>query len=1055
MKNPAHIQDIRADLAHAQKSSHRRRRRWLIVAGVFSVFVLFGFFGLPSIIKAQAIRQLSAQLHREVSIESVQVNPLVLSITIDGLAIKDRDGSPFVGWKRLYVNFDSWSLFTGEWRFQEIDLDGFSGSVALNKDGSFNFSDLIPPPSPAPASAEPAKPGRPLHISKLAVTAAVFSFNDHSRAAPFATRVGPMTFTLAHFRTAGDRKAPYAFTAVTEAGETFNWRGTVTMDPVQSKGDFNIGGITLKKYAPYYSDRVRADVLDGKLDVAAHYAIVLKPDAQVLLLDNATIKITGLKVAERGADTPVVELPSFVIEGLSADGVKQSATIKSITLDHPSLRVRRDKDGSINLLTMLTPGPGAAVAAAQAPSVSATPSAAPLVLPDVKLGEFAIRGLSVALEDLTTPTPAKNSIENIDLSVKNVSLAEGASPIAVKLSAMLPPGGEIGVEGTVTREPLSADVSVKLATIPLSGVTPYVEPFLNLRIAGGNFSVDGKARLAGKAASFQGDINVANFTTVDGVRAEDFVKFTSFNILGLEATTEPLAAKIEEINLVDPAASFTINADKTTNFSNVLRQAAPASGAPAKPAAPVTFPKTAPAIAAAPSAPSPVWSLGKFTLTNGTFTLSDRSVQPAVRTSLDQFSGTVAGLSSADLERADVDFHGKVDGVGSVAITGKLNARAATPDPSAATDLTVDVKGVDLSPLSPYVGTYAGYELARGSLFVDVKTHLAQRKIDSANVVTLNQFTLGPATNNPLATKLPVRLGIALLKDIDGNIVIDLPVKGSLDDPSFKIGKVVLRVIVNLLVKAATSPFSLIGSMFGGGGDELAFQDFAPGAVSPLDTETKKIETLRKALKSRPALNLDITGTYDAEKDTEALRQQQLDKQVRARLWTELRAKDPATPPPDQITVTPEESTRLIGELFAEKFPAGAVVKSDGAVMAVPPPPSPPEYKPRAYHRGQPVLRPSDRTPSHALTMPAGSVVTVAGDMHVQQVAAAPTLAEMRRLLTADIPVSDDDLRQLATARAQHVRAELLAGGEVAETRLFLTPVPAQGKGARVLLQLK
>ena len=1020
------------------------------------MFILFGFFGLPPIIKAQAVKQLSAALHREVAIESVSINPLALSVTIEGLAIKDLDGGPFLGWKRLYVNFDSWSVFVGEWRFQEIALDGFSSRVELNKDGSFNFSDLIPPASPATTPAAPSKPGWPLRIQKLAVTSAALNFNDHARAAPFATVVGPVSFTLDHFRTAGDPQAPYSFSAVTESGETFSWHGTVSIDPVRSAGDFSVGGLALKKYAPYYADRMRADVLGGTLDVSAHYAIDFGDGAHVATIDNATVKLTGLQVAERGATTPVIELPSFVIEGLSADGLKPSAVIKRIVLDQPGLHVRRDKDGSINLLTMLTPAPSAAstAAAVVAPIPATATPAAPVALPDVKLGEFAINGLTVALEDMTTPSPAKTTIEKIDLSVKNVSLSEGAAPIALKLSALLPPGGEIGVEGTVVREPLAADVTIKIATLPLAGITPYLEPFLDLRIASGTVSVDGKARLVGATASFQGDVNVARFATVDGKRSEDFVKFTSFSILGIDATSQPLTAKIAEISLIDPAARFAINADGSTNFSTVLRQAAPAPAAPA-PVPAVSF-TPAPPVAAAPVAttPAPVWSLVKFTITNGKFMLTDKSVKPAVQTALDQFSGTVTGLSSADLQRADVDFHGKVDGVGSIAITGKLNARAATPAPDASTDITIDIKGIDLSPLSPYVGTYAGYELERGSLMVDVKTHLAQRKIDSANVVTLNQFTLGAATNNPKATSLPVRLGIALLTDLDGNIVIDLPVKGSLDDPNFKIGRVVLHVIVNLLLKAATSPFSLIGSMFGGGGDELAWQEFAPGAVAPLDAEAKKIDTLRKALKSRPGLKLDITGSYDAVADTDALRQQRLDQQVSARLEAELHAKNPPVPVPEKITVSPEDEARLVAELFKAKFPAGAVEKSDGAVMAVslpqavlPPPPS-------AYYRGR-LITNSAGAAAPKPFVPLTSIVSVSSDMKVQNVSAAPSVADMRRLLVADIAVSDDDLRQLATARAQHVLDELLAGGEVAAPRLSLAPVPAQGKGAKVLLQLK
>ncbi|MFA6961011.1 MAG: DUF748 domain-containing protein [Opitutaceae bacterium] len=1074
------LQPSAASIVAQEKTSRkRRRRRWSIAVGVIVGLLLFGFFGLPPIIKAQAIKHLSEALHREVAIEKIRLNPLALSITIEGLEIKDRDGSPFTGWKRLYVNFDSFSLFTGEWRFQEIALDGFHQRVAIAKDGSFNFADLIPPPAEKPVASVPepvpSKP-RPIRIMSLKVTSAALAFVDASRSQSFSTDVGPLSFTLTNFLTAGDPKAPYEFSAITEAGETFAWKGTVSIDPVRSAGEFNLGKIALKKYAPYYADRINADLLDGLLDVSAHYAIDLGDGTpQQLMLSDAVIKLSNLKVAARGTTTALIDLPSFTIDGLNADGLKQAATVSHVALDGGRLTVVREKDGSINLLNLLVVpvDPNAPVPAVAQVAASATP-ATPAALPDVKLAEFALTGLAIDIEDLTTPTPAKNSIGRLDVSVKNVSLAEAAAPIALKLSMAMLPGGTVDVEGTAVREPLSADLTVKVAAMPLAGATPYIEPMLNLKISDGTVSVDAKARLDGKVASFQGDVVVDKLATVDGAKAEDFAGFTQLAIRGIDAVSEPLTAKIGEITLTDPSARVAVNADKTTNLNTILRtQPAPAEVAGTE-SAPVTVALPASPAPVASSAPAPVWSLGKFTLVNGSATLSDRSIKPAARIALDHFNGTISGLSSADLQRADVDISGKLNGTGKIAISGKLDAKAATLAPGALTEIVVDVKGVDLSPISPYVGTYAGYELARSGLTVDVKARLTERKIDTENVVTLNQFTFGPATNNPLATKLPVRLGVALLKDIDGNIVIDLPVKGSLDDPKFKIGKVVLNVIVNLLVKAATSPFSLIGAAFGGGGDELAYQNFSPGVVMPLDTEVSKIETLRKALKGRPALNLDITGSYDGEADLAAVRDQILSKQVRYRLWEEARVKDPSTPPPEQITVSPEEEIRVIGLFVTERYPAGQTpLATDGTVNAPPPkfvnlpdkvstpakPAPQPSHGPRRIYNGSSSLisRSAKREPEPVKPVAVVTIVdpTATGAAATPGAPAPLSLEDARRALAAGIPVSDDDLRQLAADRAQHVRDALLAGGEIDAGRLFLTPPAPAGKGAKVFLQLR
>lgn len=1047
----------------AEDKRHRRirRRRYLTAGGAVAGLLLFGFFGLPPIIKAQAIKRLSAELHREVAIERIRLNPLVLSITIEGLAIEDRDGGAFTRWKRLHVNFDSFSLFTGEWRFQEIDLDGFSQRVVIDKNGAFNFADLIPASANA-VDRRPQTQPRPIRIESLKVNSAELVFSDDSRAQPFATEVGPLTFTLKNFLTAGHPKAPYEFSAATESGETLEWRGTLSISPVRSAGEFKLGGIPLKKYAPYYAHLLNADVLSGVLDMKATYAVDLSEEAPQVSITDGALKLSRLQVAERGSTTPLVDLPLFEIEGLEADGVKPSAALKRVALQGGRLTVVREADGSINLLKLFS-APASALVQAPAPAVVVPVK--PVVFPDVKLAEFALSGLAVDFEDRTTPVPAKNALSRLDVTVKNISLAEPASKVLIALAATTTPGGSIAMEGVAVREPLSADMGVTVSSVPLGGITPYIEPLINLRIAGGALSVKGRASLRGSVAAFNGDVVVDQLALVDGVKAEEFAGFTQLAIQGIDAVSAPLSARIAEIKLVAPTARVVVNADKTTNLDTILRRDAVAPGSVSA-GKPVTVPVSD---AAAPGA-APVWSLGKFTLISGAFTLADRSVKPAARIALDHFSGTVAGLSSADLQRGDVDIRGKLNGSGTIALTGKLDAKAATLTPGALTEIVVDVKGVDLSPIAPYIGTYAGYELARSGLAVDVKARLSQRKLATENVVTLNQFTLGAATNSPDATKLPVRLGVALLKDSAGNIVLDVPVNGDLDDPEFKIGRVVMRVIGNLLVKAATSPFSLIGSAFGGGGDELAYQDFAAGSVTPSEVEMKKIETLRKALKGRPALNLDITGSHDAEADLAAIREQTLDRQVRFRRWEELRAVDPALQRPDQVVVSPEDEDRIIRLFVAERFPGGQpVIAADGT--PVPPTPVYQAMPVAATKPKGPVLRRNQRVFSGANVfnsrIPKAAKPPVESVAIPAPVAAAPavataegapaalSLAEAKRALAAGIPVADDVVRHLATERAQHVRDALLSVGEIEETRLFINPPAPEGNGTKVFLQLR
>ncbi len=1012
-------------------------RRWLI--GISAAFVLFsvaGFFVLPPIIKAQAEKRLSAELGRTVTLGKVRVNPYLLSLALQDLDIREKDGrGSFLGWKRLYVRFDALPSLAGDWVLGNIELEGFHVGVVINPDGSFNFSDLLAKlaaPS-SQTSAPPAKPPRPIRVSRLVVTQARVDFSDHSRQHPFTTAIGPVSFTLAQFRTVGDRGAPYHFEAMTEAGERLAWTGTLSADPLKSQGEFALENIVLRKYTPYFEDKLSADLTDGKLTLSGRYEVSFDPRQRILRLSDGQVHLRDLQVNERTTGLHAIELSALDVTAVQADALAFKAAVGGIALAGGHLAVRREKDGSINLLSMLP----------QAGPASAAP-AAPAKLPDLTVGEISLKDFKLDLDDQAAPRPARLSLSDLQASVKNVTLADGAV-MPLQLSFTWAPGGTVQVAGTVTLRPgLAADLKTEVASLDVLPLSPYLEQFVNARIAQGSVSTTNAVRLTSAggqpAVSFAGDIKLEKVALVDGAASEELAGVSSLALIGLKISTAPqLGVSLAEVAVTGPYARVFVNADKSTNLAAVAQ----AGGPPSTPS------KEGPASAT----PPPKVEIGRVVLTGGDFSFSDRSVQPNVRIALSQFGGTISGLSSENLARADVDLKGTVDGVGPVSINGKLDLLGS----SKFVDLRIDVKNVDLVPLSPYTGKFAGYELARGKLLVDARFHLAGKAIDATNVVTLNQFTFGAVTNSPDATGLPVRLGVALLKDLDGKIVIDLPVQGSLDDPNFRIGKVVLRVIVNLLTKAAVSPFALVGSMFGGGGDELAFQEFSPGSSELQPTQLPKLDTLVKALTNRPGLSLGLEGSYDAAADTYALKQQKVASLVRHRIWEARHAADPNIAPPEQLVIAPEDSAAMIKKLFDEKFPPGTQF---GTPLPVPPAvaPPPPPPPPGLFRRLVNIITFKEQREHRAAERERARLAAEHEKAVAAAIAAGLPLEEMTGRLAESMEVTENDLRAQASARAQRVRDYLINTGHIAADRLFLaqgTDAAKQNKGPRVFLSLQ
>lgn len=1045
--------------------ARRRRRRLLIAAlAVFVAGSLFAFLGLPPLLQARAERELSARLHRPVSIGRVRINPYTLALAVERLEVRERDGrASFLGWDRLEVNFEARSLVTGEWRFAAIELAGPHARVVVNQDGSLNFSDLLaagPPEKPASAFAAV----RPLRVDRFVLTGARLDFVDDSRAAPFATTLGPVGFTVADFRTKGGRQAPYSFEAATESGEKFAWRGWMEAAPFRSGGELSVSGLVLKKYAPYYAEQLGVDLVDGRLTVRGSYEASFDRQHRKLQLLDGAVAVRDLKLVERGSGETLLELPALDLTGATADGLALKAGAKEVVLHGGRLRLRRERDGALNLQKLAPP---AATAAAPAPiALVALPTgAAPAPATPVfalNIGELAVRDFAVDVQDLAVPPTAQLGIARLNASLKNFTLADGAA-LPVEASFDWQPAGTLRAAGTVTLRPFTADLQLQTDALALLPLNPYLEQCVNARLTDGQVSVKGRTTLAWpdgqpSAATFEGEVWLEKLGLVDGARHEDLAGLSDLILRGLKVATAPqLTVSLAEVNLNAPYARVTVDREGKLNLAAVIPS--PKAAEPVASTPPLTVSLPGASVAAATG---PALSVGRVVINGGRLDFHDRSVSPPVRLSVTEFGGALTAWSSANPGRGSAELKAFVDNVGPVAVTGRFDPLGQ----DLFVDAQVSLQRVDLQPFSPYIGRYAGYELARGQLFADVRAKIADRRVDLSNVITLDQFAFGAATNSPDATKLPVRLGVALLQDPDGKIVLDVPVQGSLDDPEFHLGRVALRAVVNLLTKAAVAPFSLLGAIFGGGGDELGRQEFAPGESALTPDDLAKLGTLVKALNARPGLNVNLEGSFDAAADSSALKHAKLTDAVRRFIGEARHANDPSLAPPDQREITAEEFAAAVKKMFDRRFPPG----SEFGTPLPPPPviePFAPAPPPTLLGRLVALLtfKEARERSAHRLQQ------KKAQEEFLQQAkvaaAAGLPLEEMIGRLAEVTEVTSDDLRALAAARAQRVRDYLVTEGRIDPARLFLSqpkeapaeegaPPPAPvGKGPRVFLTLQ
>jgi hypothetical protein len=280
-----------------------------------------------------------------------------------------------------------------------------------------------------------------------------------------------------------------------------------------------------------------------------------------------------------------------------------------------------------------------------------------------------------------------------------------------------------------------------------------------------------------------------------------------------------------------------------------------------------------------------------------------------------------------------------------------------------------------------------------------------------------------------------------------------VPVEGSLGDPEFKLGKVITRAIVNVITKIVASPFAALGSLFGGKGEEISYQDFAPGKAELQASNKEKLDTLVKGLFERPGLQLEIEGSIDAAADRNALRQLKLEKEFRATKWTSLRKSVRSRLTPDQVELTPDEYNSYLKQAYAAAFSPEAVAAraqkaGSGATPAT-------ASRPAA----SPGVAASPRGAAAARS-PQSDTVKGATALLSALRPRAPKLPrqDMEGPLLEIIEITESDFALLASERAKKVKEYILQTGKVEPERVFLaekSEAAEAPKGSRVYLHLR
>ena len=968
-----------------------------------------------------------------------------------------------------------------------------------------------------------------LIFEKISIAEGQIEFADLQGATPADVSLKSLSIELVGLSTLPEKEGPYTIRAITPTGESLQWQGTVSLQPIASRGTLAATGIKAAGLWEFVYDNVNCDVTGGSLDFETHYKFTYGERTPRLFLENLTTRLSDFRLQPRGATDEVLRLNEILLNDTHLDLAARELHLGSLRVQGGNVVTHVDAKGVLNWQQLFPPGEEQPDARKQPETgIQGTPWR--IVLNAAEIGEMSVhytdasrtRPIELSLNEQIikfsgtvdqTPAGIQTVLQNLSASLTDIVLKEPTAAVPLLQLKQFDVGGgkfdlsqraisveqvnfkgggvqvEIDPEGNVNWVQLSArdpglireasgealdearaegrpwsfavtdtrladfsahisdqstdpaaaltldEIDLKLTDITsnpdqpirfdgalrinrkgrfssrgdlyalrpelnaglqlqdldLTFLQPYMNAVASLKIDRGLFGGSGRLRIAdGDPAGrlvFDGGLSLKNLAILESKTKNPFLGLKLIEAPKISLALNPDKLDIPEIRIQEPAGKLIIFKDKSVNFGRVLKQG------DAQRKNPATDEKMNKGEAGRGKFPI---AIQRVLIEKGSLDFADLSLVLPFSAQIHELNGVISGIKSRSDSRATVKLEGQVDQYGIARVEGRFMPNA----PKDYTDIAVTFRNVEMTNLSPYTATFAGYRISSGKLSLDLQYKIESSKLQGKNAILVDQLYLGEPVKSTDAMDLPLEFAIALLKDQDGRIDLDLPVSGDVDNPEFSYGQLVLKAIASLITKIVTAPFKVIGAILGIEDTGLDTVEFDPGSDRLLPPEQEKLKNVAAAMKKRPQLRLEVQGQYNAESDGLALRSQALNREFAGRLGI---AVEPAGGPVP-VDLADKKNQKVLEALYKEQ----ATIETLSGLKD-------------KYAKSVAARKKAARSESKKFKVPPG-------EFHEQLYA----------LLEQQWPLSQDAAPELARSRANAIYREITAKNGVEPARVLI-----------------
>ena len=826
------------------------KRLVITLISLLAIYSWLGFLLMPSVALKVINDQLDIYANSPAHLQRLEFNPFTLELKAWNFHIGEADNKQ-LSLQHLYSKLALDSLPNKTVHLRDVQLVEPVGQVIFNKQGDLNLTQLFNLPETQDKPVDHKSTPIAVLIDKLQLQQGKLRFNDQRQHDEVDVTLADLNITLNNFDTRPASNSELQLTAQASDGTQLQWQGHLSISSLASQGHLQLQDAQLKSWWPYVSEHFTAQLKDGQLNLDTNYELELTPVLQ-FKANKLSAQLNSLALTQQ--QQPLATMASLSISDAELDLASQKIQIGKVSSSKLEAWAEIDKNGLINWQKLL-------------PSTTAEKSAVDNNTPvnstsnqqawRIIVKQTNLTGHTFHLADNSRSEPVALELSDFNLRIKDFD-SQANSPFNAELSSKVGEQGRINSNAQVLLQPLTVDMTVNSSDLDLRPAQSWISPYAHVELRSGLLNSALKVKISDPdnlQLTIEGDAAISQLHISDTVGQRDLLKWKIVDIKGLQYALQDQKLTINKVALQEPYVRFIINEDLTTNISELIIE---------QPVNPAEKNKT----------DSPEFSthIGRIDIKDGSANFADYSLTPNFATAMQQLNGTIGTIDNQNNSVTKIDIKGSIDRYAPVTIKGSL----IPFDPLKQLDIATSFKHVELTTLTPYSGKFAGYRIQKGRLNLDLHYKITDGKLNATNQLLLEHLQLGERVDSPDAVDLPVRLAIALLKDRKGQISIDLPVQGDLNNPEFSVAPLIWQTLRNLITRAVAAPFNFIGGLVSGSSEELNEVVFGPGEFAINPDAAKGLDTLAKALADRPQLRLEVEGGSLAQLDGPILAEMRL-----------------------------------------------------------------------------------------------------------------------------------------------------------------------------------